>query len=360
MLSGKYISESIGTRQNNLDIIRFIAASLVLYSHAFPLATGNNGSETLAVLTKGQMTFGDFAVSIFFIISGFLITQSYERSQNLVSYLKARALRIFPGLIFVLLFSMFILGPIFTDLSLIEYLKNRETYHYFKSVTLYWLEVDLPGVFMSNTWPGAINGSIWTLWYEFFFYLVVAVLGVTRLLNKYVALILFILCSYLHLSGYVSFYSDLFRYFSAGMLFYFFRDKIKLNVWVALVSLVVLVYSVQLGYFRFAFTGLGAYIVFYLAFETRLRLHNFGRFGDFSYGIYIFAFPIQQMMVDLFNNQMSPMVNFLYSFPITLILAIISWHLVEKRALKYKKTSLRELLRNIPYVSTKAKASQGM
>ncbi|MFZ3590399.1 acyltransferase family protein [Bacillus sp. DJP31] len=340
-LKGNYIEECINSRKNNLDIIRFIAASLVLFSHAYPLTTGNNGSEPFAIFTKGQMTFGEFAVSIFFVISGFLITQSFERSKDPIYYIKARTLRIFPGLVFCVLLSTFIVGPILTDLSLIDYFKNRETYDYLKTITLYWVQYDLPGVFESNIWPGAVNGSLWTLWYEFFFYIVVVVLGVTRLLDKRFVLLCFFLSTVLYFLGKGGLYTDLFRYFSAGMVFYLFRSQIKLNGWLALVSFVTLLLTAQLGYFVYSFTIFGAYLLFYLAFETRLRMHNFGKFGDFSYGIYIYAFPVQQVVVYLFNDQITPLGNFLFSFPITLIFAILSWYAIEKRALKYKNFTFK-------------------
>lgn len=346
-LKGKYINECIDTRKNNLDIIRFIAASLVLFSHAYPLTTGNNASEPFAVFSKGQMTFGEFAVSIFFVISGFLITQSFDRSKDPIYYFKARVLRIFPGLILCVMLSIFLLGPIFTDLGFLEYFKNRETYDYLKTVTLYWLQFDLPGVFSTNIWPGAVNGSLWTLWFEFFFYIVVAALGIMKVLNKKVVVFLFLACTTLYFLDRGGFYTDLFRYFSAGMIFYLFRNQIKLNGWVTLLSLVVLLVTAKVGYFEYTFTIFGAYLIFSLAFETRLRLHNFGKFGDFSYGIYIYAFPFQQIMTHLFHNQLTPWENFLLSFPPTLVFAVMSWYVIEKRAMKYKNFTLKETVQHI-------------
>ncbi|KAA0548342.1 acyltransferase [Bacillus sp. BGMRC 2118] len=340
-LKGKTIEELNNARINNLDIIRFIAASLVLFSHAYPLTTGSNGSEPFAVWTMGQMTFGEFAVSIFFIISGFLITQSFDRSRNPVNYMKARALRIFPGLIVCVALTVFVLGPIFTQLTLGEYFTSRDTYMYFKTISLYFMQYNLPGVFDTNVWPNAVNGSLWTLWYEFFFYIVVLVLGMLRLLDKRVVVATFIISSGLHFFGKGDFYTDLFRYFSAGMILYLFRSHIKMNGVVALLSLLGLIVTANYGYFEFAFTIFGAYLIFYLAYETRLRLHNFGKYGDFSYGIYIYAFPIQQIFANMFNNQLTAVENFFVSFPITLLLAFASWHVVEKRALKYKNFSFR-------------------
>jgi peptidoglycan/LPS O-acetylase OafA/YrhL len=193
MLRGRSIDEFIKERKNNFDFIRFLAATLVIFSHSYPITTGNNGSEPFGILSNGQMTFGELAVSVFFVISGFLITQSFDRSKNIFYYLKARILRIFPALIMVVILSVFFLGPIFTDLSLKNYFSDPQTIDYFKTITLYWMQFDLPGVFQSNIYPGAVNSSLWTLWFEFFFYIVVAFLGVTKLLNKWIVLVGFIL-----------------------------------------------------------------------------------------------------------------------------------------------------------------------
>lgn len=340
---GNNIEHYIGIRKNNLDIIRFIAATLVLFSHAYPLSTGNNGSEPFGIVTNGEMSFGELAVAIFFVISGFLITQSFDRSKNPINYFKARSLRIFPGLIFCVLLSIFLLGPILTELSLRDYFTNRETYDYFKTITLYWWQADLPGLFPDNIWPSAVNGSLWTLWYEFFFYIVVAILGVTRTLDKRIVLVGFILATALYFLGRGGFYTDLFRYFSAGMVFYLYRKEIKLNGWMAGLSLIILILTAKNGYFEYSLSIAGAYLIFYLAFASKVNVHNFGKYGDFSYGIYIYAFPIQQIMTQAFNNQLTPLENFLLSFPVTLMFAVISWYLIEKQALKYKKTSFRTL-----------------
>ena len=154
----------------------------------------------------------------------------------------------------------------------------------------------------------------------------------------------FILSTAFHFLDRGGFYTDLFRYFSAGMLFYLFRKQIKINGWLAILSFIILGLSVKMGYFDYSFSIFGTYLIFYIAYETRLKLHNFGKYGDFSYGIYIYGFPLQQMISNIFNNQLTHWENFLLSFPFTLIFAIISWYLIEKRALKYKKYSLKSLI----------------
>lgn len=337
------LSQRMHARKNNLDIIRFIAATLVIVSHSYPLSVGNNDLEPLSLITNNQMTFGSFAVAIFFIISGFLITQSFEKSSTLTQYLKSRILRIFPALIGVVLFSIFILGPIATSLSISDYFSNISTYKYLLTISLLPLSPSLPGVFADNIFTTAINGSLWTLKFEFFFYIVVAILGVFKLLTKRVVLPAFIVM----LIGSEFITNDnlhhlfiLGAYFFAGILIYLYRDKFKLSSKYAIISLLLLLLTSQVGLFDMTFAIFGSYLVFYLGYTKNAKFSNFTKYGDFSYGIYIYAFPIQQLVTQIFGGEMVPFINFLISFVITLIFAVLSWWFIEKPSLKMKKYSL--------------------
>jgi peptidoglycan/LPS O-acetylase OafA/YrhL len=321
--------------------MRFIAASLVIVSHAFPLSTGNTNDEPFVLLSNGQSGLGKLAVSIFFVISGFLITQSFDRKKEVFSYAKSRILRIFPAVIFLIFVTVFIFGPIVSYLPVLEYFKNPLTYDYMKTVFLYPIRYALPGVFEHNIYPYSVNGSLWTLYIEFTFYILVAVLGVLKLLNKCIVL-LFTITAVLLTHYQVPFfleYMKLFPYFGAGMFVYLTRDNVLLNKWLALFSLVFLVLTLQYGHFNVSFILFGTYLIFYLAFSERLNFYDFGKNEDYSYGIYIYAFPIQQTVTWLSHNQITPFENMLISFPITLILSAFSWHFIEKRALSLKRVS---------------------
>ena len=135
------------TRNNNLDLIRLIAAAMVIWSHAYPIVLGKGAEQPLTALTAGQLSMGDLGVAIFFVISGFLVSQSMFRLNDLTGYAKARILRIFPGLIFCILLSILLIGPLFTTLSTAEYLTNNQTYNYLiATTTLNFLSPFLPGV----------------------------------------------------------------------------------------------------------------------------------------------------------------------------------------------------------------------
>lgn len=347
------IGDCCSNRKNNLDFIRFIAAAFVIYSHSFVLTNGNYNGELMVIFTKNNWSFGNFSVATFFILSGFLITQSYMNNPNILIYLKKRILRIIPALTIVILLSTFILGPIISTLPVSDYFSSRETYSYLKNI--FFVPVySLPGVF-SGLINASINGSLWTIGYEFFFYIFVAILGILGFYKyKNSNLILFILFLYLNLYKQNLFvqtftifkildlYSliELGLYFTMGMMVYTYKDKIKLDNNLALISLIGLLLFWYQGNCIIPFVIFGSYLLFYFGFNNRINLSNFSKKGDYSYGMYIYAFPIQQLYIYLFNGRMNSYINFALAFITTLLFAILSWYLIEKPCLKLKKINL--------------------
>jgi peptidoglycan/LPS O-acetylase OafA/YrhL len=349
------IGEVAVGRKNNYDVIRFAAAVLVIYQHSYPLGAGSANRDFITWLTNGTWDAGAFGVAIFFVISGFLITQSYERSQNLLLFVKARLLRIYPGLLASILLCAFVLGPLVTTLSVKDYFANPETYQYVKSLFLFHMQWNLPGVFEHNAYKGVVNGSLWTISFEVLCYGIVAVIGIIGLLRyRVLILAIFIFNLLLHLfypelsparglqifGLQVQQLTDLFTYFSAGMVLYSFRNSIPMNKYFAMLSIIVLYFSANLGIMKDTFIIFGSYLIIYFAYLPIWRLSEFSKYGDFSYGMYIFAFPVQQTITYLNGGKMSATINIIYAFFITLILAICSWHLIEKKALKLKNVTL--------------------
>ncbi|WP_261806926.1 acyltransferase family protein [Lapidilactobacillus luobeiensis] len=332
------INQSLETRTNNFDIIRFFAAVLVIWFHSFPLTGRGNQYEFISSITKMETTAGEVGVMIFFIISGFLITMSFDHSKSLGRFLKARVLRIMPAYIVVILLSIFVLGPLLTTLPLKEYFTHPLTKQYFLNLSLKSMHYNLPGVFANNIYPNAINGSIWTLWFEFVSYLMVAFLGVTKLLRKETSIGIYLLCLFLLLIKFPGFYYYIYfgLFFSAGMIFYQWRDKIILNGKLALLAILILIAGVQFNQFIPAASIGGSYLIFYLALGPVHKFSNFTKYGDLSYGMYIYSFVIQQLLMSLFNNHLNQLENFLLALPISMIFAFLSWHLIEKRCIQLK------------------------
>lgn len=348
-LTAKYRVNMSLNRNNNFDFLRFFAATLVIFSHSFILSTNTYSQEPFAIFSNNQESFGGIGVAIFFIISGYLITLSYDRSKNIIFFLKSRILRIFPAFVLVLLFTVFVLGPLVTSLPINNYFQNKQTYKYLLSISMYILHpieyYQLPGVFTNNIYPG-INGSLWTLKYELFFYIFVAILGLIGMLKKQsllILVILFFIMSYLNMISW-GYGEKLLKYFSIGAFFYIFREHIPFNKNIALTSILILELSLLNNSFLQLFPIFGGYLVIYFAFSPKINLNWFSKLGDFSYGLYIFAFPIQQTIIFSQGGKMNPLQNFIFSFPLILICAFLSWHLIEKHALKIKNKRLLQYL----------------
>jgi peptidoglycan/LPS O-acetylase OafA/YrhL len=341
------INDYIQDRNNNFDCIRFLAAVLVIFSHAYPLTAHKYDGEFLVSISNNQWSMGALAVAIFFIISGFLISQSYERSLNLMTFIKARMLRIIPGLIVAALFGTFIIGTLVTTLPVKEYLTNQNTYHYLRVIFLFPMQFTLPGVFENSSFNNSINGSLWTIPLEILCYGIVAILGFIGLL-KYKKVVLWIFLLSLYAKKYLMVYLyphsffDLFPFFAVGMLIYSYKDKIVLNKWNAMLSFFMIIISLKFGGFVEIFTIFGAYLIFYFAYNKKIKLSEFSKYGDFSYGIYVYAFPIQQTVTYFNGIEISVFMNIVVSLPITLIIAFFSWHLIEKPALNLKRIKVNK------------------
>lgn len=347
-----YIEEINNSRQNNFDMIRFFCATLVIISHSYPLFIGDETREPLMIFSGQQLTLGGIGVAVFFILSGFLITMSFEKRADFMSFLRGRVLRIFPGLIFMLLLTIFVLGPVFTTQSVTDYFMNFSTYKYFISnVTLFNIQYFLPGVFVNNIYEGVVNGSLWTLFYEFCFYFSIPLLSMLNLLQKkrfkYLVISIFVVnllfeinrgSTILDSMPTIVFNSVyLFNYFLAGASVYVYKDRIKFNKNIFFTSLILLISFIYLGLPKTAITLFGTYCLFYLSFFSKKIYSNFNKYGDFSYGLYIYAFPVQQIVSYYLFGKISLLSNFVIVFSISLLLSLLSWHIIEKKALRLKK-----------------------
>jgi len=342
-----YLGSRSAGRDNNLNLIRMLAATAVLVSHAFPIAWGPGAPEPLLGLTG--YTLGTLAVMVFFAVSGFLITASFERTSSRTSFVLARGLRLFPGLAVCLVFVAFVLGPLVTSLPVAEYLTRPEPYAFvLRDLALFPLVYTLPGVFEDQPLSGVV-GSIWTLRHEVLCYAGVFVAGILGLwatrtraalaLGAYGAVwsALAVLDPALHplLDGFVS----LSLPFAVGVAFHVWRDRIPLSL-VAVAGTFGLAWaSAGTWIYPVAVSLAVTYGTFWLAYVPGGVLRHYNRVGDYSYGIYIYAFPIQGAAVWAFGDQ-SPVMNMVLALPVTLALSILSWHLVEDPAMRAKDTIL--------------------
>lgn len=339
------LSEVEPGADNNFNLLRVVAASGVLVSHAFPIALG---PEALQPLERALgITLGHLCVLVFFCISGFFITRSFDRSRSLPRFLEARALRLFPALAVVLVATVLVCGLWLTRAPGASFWAAAPAY-VLRNLTLFSLEYELPGVFRDLPYGPAINGSLWTLLYEVLCYLGVATLGAAGLLapgrrGLICAAAIVLLCSAAVViedlrPGLLPVRLERLAYlglpFAIGGAFYLARGAVVLHPLLAGLALAASLGLLGTTWFMPVFAAALCYAVLTLGYARIPLLGAYRRVGDYSYGIYIFAFPLQQLGVEI--GYRTPLANMLFAAPVTLICAVLSWHLLEKPALSLK------------------------
>lgn len=337
-------------KQNNFGFLRLFFAILVIFSHSPESIDGNRSREPMARIF-GNMSMGDLAVNCFFMISGFLILMSYQHSSSFNVYLKKRILRIYPGFILAYLFCLFCIVPLAKD---IQMLLNFDYWFWIKSV-FRMLTLQAPwisGVF--HTPYSYINGPMWTIKYEFLCYLILPMISYffKNNLKLYVYLFLFSL-SLFFLFGLFNislttpkpfdFESGVFlRLFSAyliGNIFYLAREKIVFDSKYTILSILILLgllFNKQFAHI--ALITCGAYLLFNFALNYKSKfLNKIGTKTDLSYGIYLYAWPIQNLIIQN-NPTINPLTLSLMVLSIAAVLALISWTLVEKPFMNMKNS----------------------
>jgi len=331
-------------RLNNLDALRLTGALLVILGHAYVLL----GRVTEVPFIFGY-TVSTFGVAIFFSISGYLISASWNRSRDLKTYFTARCLRIFPALITVVLVAIFVIGPLVTTLPIMDYFQSSQTYAYLKNIVLN-PAYSIPGVFEQNIFPNSANGSLWTLPAEFFCYLVVPLVYVRFVPARVVAigglLVFSFYLSFTPPSESITIYgtiiasaASMWIFFAAGALLRtcherfegFFRADVAVLAILSQLTLVSL-FPISIQYVTWI---LMPYAILTAGLANTPVVRRAARFGDLSYGIYVWAFPVQQIVILVFGPQRM-LINLTIVTSITLVLAWLSWHLVESPSMELK------------------------
>lgn len=337
-------------RDNNFNLIRMAAALIVLVSHSLPLSIGSPDAEPLHA--RFGMSTGRMAVDLFFVASGFLVTASLLARRDVVQFAWARVLRIFPALVVVVLLTVFGLGVVFTSLPLDEYFADNQTQRYLlKGVTLFaGVGYTLPGVFDDAPYRSIVNGSLWTLPYEVKMYAILAIVwaalglagrrretvmcrlivaacpiaGATLLLEYYVL-------------GDAGNFNHFFYMFFAGATLFVLKDCVVLDrriFWAMLAALLAAAWVDREPFFA-VYVLTVPYLLIYLAYVPAGAIRAYNRVGDYSYGMYIYAFPIQQSVATLVPG-ISALGMIALAGAASFACAALSWHLLERRALGLK------------------------
>lgn len=321
---------SASVRDSNLfDVLRLGAAALVIVGHAWPLS-GMTGVPRFAGISIHH-----FGVYVFFVISGYLLATSWDRRPHAVPFLIRRCMRIFPALIVVVTVTIIAIGPIATVLPSGQYWGSAETWQYLFNTALF-AQYELPGVFETNP-TTAVNGSLWSLGVEFCCYVmlvVTALLGLRAKLAIRLLLVAIVATGVLTgtLAGPVRTTAIAVVFFVLGSLLGRGGTLAQWPVWPALIGLIVIAplqgwIGVLLAWIvvTYAVVAIGS---------RRSRLASVVRkSGDPSYGMYLWGFPVQQILVATVGVQ-PVLVSVAIVLPIAVVLGYVSWWLIERPSIR--------------------------
>lgn len=331
-------------RVNNFDGLRLIFAGMVVVFHVGLLSQATQLSFFYKYVSS------TFAVQAFFVVSGFLVTMSYDNTRSLADYVKKRILRIAPAYIVVISVAAVAL-VVMSELSAAQYFENSEWRSYVISNLLLsnFKQPTLPGVFTGNYEP-AVNGSLWTIKLEVMFYCTVPfiVWAVRRIGYKPVLAVLFLFSVIWH-GGFLyiselhgsDFAARLAKQlpgqlaFFGGGAFAYYRTRDGLpppSAWLAIAGVVG--YALTNGLLNTLVAPICVTLIVYWAAIRIPQLWSSRRVGDFSYGLYLYHFPIAQVLIALGVFTVAPGFGMIAVCGLALLASIASWHLVEKRALK--------------------------
>jgi peptidoglycan/LPS O-acetylase OafA/YrhL len=245
------------------------------------------------------------------------------------------------------LFCVLVIGWYATSLATAAYWAHADTWRFLLGCPFFDIRDRLPGVFEKNPYPLAVNGSLWTIPVETWCYVAAAVLAAATLLRRPLALTV---AGVAAMIAYATFPQLIQSWMPAGgggtipaLMFTFLfgawlhvcRRHVPVSLTLAVVVLALIVVLVDVRHFASLYYPGIAYIALVLAYHPRLRWRAYLKAGDYSYGTYVLAFPVQQFIIWRFGITQPPIV-FTLTLVATLAVAIASWHIVEKPALGLK------------------------
>ncbi len=328
-------------RENNFDLLRLLLSIIVLLVHSYNL------SGALVLKPLDDFLSSELAVRAFFVISGFLIFKSFDQSRSMYSYFSRRFRRIYPAYFsIIILFS--IVGWFFTDLDFNNYFSSEWLRYLLSNLAfLNFLHPNLPGLFADNAIT-AVNGALWTLKIEVLFYLTVPL--IVKIMQRFGCwqTMLFIYClsmlyrygiEYYGLKLHFSAYQELIRqlpgqlvYFISGAALYYYYGLFKRYAYYFLtLAVICLLWKNGMALIEPAAVAIG--VIYFCCLLKPLG--NFCKYGDLSYGVYIIHFPVIQLLVQYNFYQSHPILSLLSTLILVLLLAFITWHLIEKQFLRH-------------------------
>lgn len=336
------LSDLLKKENNNIDIFRLIAASMVIYGHAYTLSPEAGKSDVIHRVLLHDDYSGSIAVKIFFFLSGLVVTNSLINNGDLIRFVISRVFRIWPALILSSVITAVLLGPLLTQLTIVDYFNSNDVLRYIYNITSMNIQYTLPGVFVDNPYPNAVNGSLWTIPFEVFAYvLLFAFFAVGVLRSKKLSVAIFIL---ILIEPFLT-YKVMFPWvpqnheidflapcFAFGAILALYKDTVNVRL-SHCVGFFVLYYvlsgTLYSAYLAYAFIFLSILYLSSRKFMLKIKPKI-----DLSYGVYLWGFPVQQVMAHYFHSQ-GVLFNQVSSLLICLSLGFLSWQLCEKHFIKY-------------------------
>lgn len=339
-------------RKNNFDILRLLCAISVILSHSYALL-GLNDNELLLKLTN-NIIWSDLGLCGFFTISGYLIYKSLTTSKNVLSYLGKRALRIFPGLLVCLILVVFACSFVYNGDGV--YWTQKDPYTFIlNNILLYPMQYNIAGVFESNVNHG-VDGSLWTLAYEFTMYILLILLlfipgKKAKLMLVSISIIGLLLKNTIFATNFKSLhicylhfglFSRFAQYFAVGVLL----QILSVNTWTKRIRMIILticsiafiLFCLNSSMFKpFAMLCLSVVLIIIGEMSWERISNIMHKIGDLSYGTYIYAFPISQILIVSFDSKISPSMLTILTILLVMPIAYISWRFIEKPMLQMKK-----------------------
>ena len=341
------LSNTLERGNNNFDLLRLLAALAVMLGHSYGMQGG--GFESMLLITHLE-SFGSLAVYAFFLISGMLVSASFAAHPRSGAFIVARVARILPGVFLCSVVIAFVVGPLFSSLPMRDYFTTPEVWRWFGSNAFLVGHVGGPlaGLFADHHAKFLVNPTAWTLPLELKCYVLVLLVGVLGIIRSRLGMFAFGIvasCIFAYFIAYpvdIDFFKDVFLlspaysfypvpFFLLGMVLYGFRHSIVLS------GKLVLVLSVGAAVLRYSRPGTA---FFYLLFTYGLLWLSSTRVlrplrprHDYSYGIYLYGFVVQQIFSGFYPT-MNSYVSLVFTVPVTVFLAAISWHLVERPVLR--------------------------
>jgi peptidoglycan/LPS O-acetylase OafA/YrhL len=325
------------SRTNNFDVLRLILASIVVLAHCFDL------SREPALSWVGDVISSRVAVEGFFAMSGFLIVASYDRSSSLRSYLTKRARRILPAYWAACGFAI-VLGAVMSALPVLQYISSASTWKYVAATLSFatFLHPSLPGVFADNPTVGAVNGALWTIKVEVMFYLAVPVVAwLCRRVGRYVTLgsifaasIAYrVICETLGRDSLAMQLPGQMAFFVVGALVHYHRTEFaKYARWMWTLGGAAYLGDMFVGFIAFRAVGIAVLTLCVVLLVPPLKGPT--KYGDFSYGAYVFHFPIVQTCVALGLFRVDARLGVATVACCVAGTAVFSWFVIERRWLE--------------------------